>query len=67
MPSQSLEHAPEDGIIGHKLNRHEGQDNNLLLIEDLLGVVHLVVEQLDEERHLLRQLSGDQLAVGERT
>ena len=54
-------------MIGHKLNRHEGQENNLLLIEDLLGVVHLVVEQLDEERHLLRQLSGDQLAVGKRT
>ena len=43
-----------------------GRNENLLLVEDLLGLVHLVVEQLKEERHLLRQLRCNQLPVSQR-
>ena len=43
-----------------------GRNENLLLVEDLLGLVHLVVEQLKEERHLLCQLRCNQLPVSQR-
>ena len=40
---------------------------NLLLVKDLLGLVHLVVDQVEQEWHLLSQLCCNQLAVRQRT